>query len=99
MREIEVNTDTLQQQLTQFRDEAEQLKQVIGKLSQTVEELNPMWEGPSHTAFYQQYVADHEEFEDFLKMLMKIENHFEEANNKYNICEAEVGSIVDSIIA
>jgi WXG100 family type VII secretion target len=97
MREIEVDTDALQKQLNQFREDAEQIVQTLNLLSQTVDELNPMWVGPAHHFFYEQYMSDHEEFEEFMKALLTIENHFEDARKQYDVCENEVGSIVASI--
>ena len=97
MREIEVNTEALQQQLVQFREEMSGIKQTINMLLQTVDELKPMWDGPAHHFFYEQYMSDHEEFEQFMSMLADIEKHYEDAKVKYEACENEVGSIVASI--
>lgn len=97
MREIEVNTEALQQQLVSFQEEITNIRQTINRLSQTVDELKTMWDGPAHETFYAQYMIDHLEFEEYLTILDKIAEKYQDACKEYNRCESEVGSIISSI--
>ncbi len=97
MREIEVDSEILQSQINQLTDTLERTRETFNQLTERVESLQAMWNGPAHDEFNRQYELDRERMENMCQIIANIIEGMQQARIAYDQCENEVGDIVASI--
>ncbi|MBQ9867552.1 MAG: WXG100 family type VII secretion target [Lachnospiraceae bacterium] len=97
MREIEVDSEILQSQINQLTDTLERTRETLNQLTERVESLQAMWNGPAHDEFNRQYELDRERMENMCQIIANIIEGMQQARIAYDQCENEVGDIVASI--
>ncbi len=97
MREIEVDSEILQSQINQLSDTLERTRETLNQLTERVESLQAMWNGPAHDEFNRQYELDRERMENMCQIIANIIEGMQQARIAYDQCENEVGDIVASI--
>ena len=97
MREIEVDSVILQSQINQLTDTLERTRETLNQLTERVESLQAMWNGPAHDEFNRQYELDRERMENMCQIIANIIEGMQQARIAYDQCENEVGDIVASI--
>ena len=93
---IAVNTSTLSSDIETMQTQLNAVKKAAGKMYDSVNVLNSMWEGPAHDAFVTQFMTDQKDMLALCDTIQKI-NVMSEARNEYNTCENQVSGIVASI--
>ncbi len=97
MREIEVDTDGLQAQINQLEETLRMTRDDLAKLTERVDSLQAMWNGPAHDEFNKQYQRDRERMENMCLIIQNVIDGMQQARVEYDQCESEVGSVVASI--
>lgn len=97
MREIEVDSEILQSQINQLSDTLERTRETLNQLTERVESLQAMWNGPAHDEFNRQYELDRERMENMCQIIANIIEGMQQARIAYDQCENEVSDIVASI--
>ena len=97
MREIEVDSEVLQTQINQLTDTLARTRETLNQLTERVESLQAMWNGPAHDEFNRQYELDRERMENMCQIIENIIEGMQQARIAYDQCENEVGDIVASI--
>lgn len=96
-KEIEIETNTLAQDISDLESELEQARKFILDMAEDMEELDNMWDGPANEAFMTQFGQDVQYAGDLCNMVEKLKECMEYAKQQYEICEAEVSSLISSI--
>ena len=97
MREIEVDTEILQSQISQLEETLQATRMTLEKLTERVESLQSMWNGPAHDEFNRQYELDRERMENMCMIIQNVIEGMQQARLAYDQCEVEVGDVVASI--
>ena len=96
MREIEVDTAILQTQISQLEETLYATRLTLNKLTERVESLQAMWNGPAHDEFNKQYELDRERMENMCQIIQNLIEGMQQARQEYDQCENEVSSLVSS---
>ena len=96
-KQITINTNTLNREISALRSHLQAIEQDLGNMYSAVRRLDAMWEGPANEAFRAQFESDRKSMEELCKTIRQIIECMEFAKNKYNQCETNVESIVQSI--
>ena len=96
-QEISINTSTLSQDIEKLQQQLNRIRNDLNKMYQAVHTLDTMWDGPANAAFNMQFNKDKNDMTELCNTVQKIIDCMEYAKKEYNFCEAEVGSIIDSI--
>ena len=89
--------DIIANNLDEFRRDIDRLRQAIALFGETFSEmteslnnLNGMWEGGAHDALMERFARDTEFIETYIAYLEDYRNELEEANRSYTDCEVRV---------
>lgn len=94
---IEVNMTALEQDTKELRETLALVKNDMGAMFGTVQELDGMWDGPANEAFNRQFEADRQVLEELCKSVDDILDSMENAQKEYRKCEAGVREEIDKI--
>lgn len=94
---IEIETRSLRQDRDMIQEQTERLRAEVTRLSEAMEELAGMWEGPAKESFQKQFRADYDLIQEFLGEMDQYVQAMSYAEQEYDKCEAEVGELVASI--
>ena len=97
IQRIRVNTDELSSDAMTVSDCVQRVVAEAGKLENAYHQLDSMWDGPASEVFKAVYEHDLEELNSLIETLKKFNSFEMNAREKYDSCEAEVGSIVSSM--
>ena len=97
IREIEINTDTLQSDINEMRNLLKFLQNKLKNMNGKVTELNAMWEGPAHEAFSREFQKDCQDMQELLKAVGELIEHMQYADREYISCENTIHSIINTI--
>lgn len=94
---LEINTSTLNRDITTIDGEMKKLTSYINSLRSTLSQLEGMWDGPAKTAFSTAVKDDINRLEMLVKTISEYTGKTTEARNAYETCERNVDSIISSI--
>ena len=94
---IEVNMTALEQDTKELKETLKLVRDDMGAMFETVQELNTMWDGPANKAFNRQFESDRQVFEELCKSVEDILGSMENAQGEYQKCEAGVREEIDKI--
>lgn len=94
---IEIETRSLGQDRETIQSQTEGLKSRTRQLSEQIESLSGMWEGPAKESFMAQFRTDYEFMQEFLMEMDKYVQAMAYAENEYNKCENDVAQLVAAI--
>lgn len=97
IREIRVNTDTLQSDINEMRNQLKFLQQRTKGMEDNVAALNAMWEGSAHEAFSREFQRDCTDMKELLETVGGLIEHMQFADREYVSCENAIHSIVNTI--
>lgn len=97
IREIEVDTNTLQRDINKINELIGKMKNQKGKLVTSVQQMNATWSGPANAAFNAQFTTDMKNFDQMIKLLTDMSNSMKKARKEYDQCEKRVDGIIRSI--
>lgn len=95
--QIEIDTLQLRDSTASLRETIAELQAQIGLTSDTLTELDSMWDGPANRAFMAGYEKNRALFNDFCADLEALANALEYAAKAYESCEGQVEELVASI--
>lgn len=94
---IEIETRSLRQDRDMIQEQTERLRAEVTRLSEAMEELVGMWEGPAKESFQKQFRVDYDLIQEFLGEMDQYVQAMSYAEQEYDKCEAEVDELVASI--
>jgi uncharacterized protein YukE len=97
MREIAIDTKTLNSDINELQAALSSARLQLDDMFNRIAELNTMWEGPANAEFNTQFSNDYEDTKSMFDTIASLIECMEYARDQYNLCENEIGSIVNSI--
>lgn len=97
MKEITINTNALEDDITRLRENLKDLANLKKAMITDIETLNRMWKGKSNIAFNLQFQQDKVQFEQLEKALGEMVEAMENAKQQYDICDHKVNDLVNNI--
>lgn len=94
---IRVSTGNIKRDRESIQNERKGIEQSVEDLYQEMQSLAQTWEGPAWQSFQGQVASDIENMYAVCEMISGFLSHMEYAENEYQRCENQVGSLVDSI--
>jgi len=94
---IEVNTSTLEQDVSFLNEQAALIKKNIYKMYAITDELNGMWEGPAKEAFVKNLQVDREKMIEALREAEHIVELINRAVEVYRKCELSVSEEIENL--
>lgn len=95
--ELKINTSRLGSDADQVRHHISNMEKQINAMKSGINQLNSMWEGPAKKAFVQAFEDDRVAAVEIIKELKSLNSFENQAKSKYEKCENQVSSLVDSI--
>lgn len=96
-QEIAINTSTLRSDINELKSILSTTRKQAEDMFSQITELDTMWDGPANETFNNQFRHDYQNTINLCKTVESIIECMEYAREQYDLCENEVGSIVDSI--
>ncbi len=97
MRTVEIDINVLSSQISQLEDTLSRTQAALDNLTDRVESLQSMWNGPGHDKFNEQYELDRQHMQNMCQIIRNIIDGMEQARLLYTQCESEVDNAVASI--
>ena len=94
---IEVNITALEQDTKELRETLKLVRDDMGAMFDTVQELDTMWDGPANEAFNRQFESDRQTLLELCKAVEDILGSMENAQGEYRKCEAGVREEIEKI--
>lgn len=94
---IEVNITALEQDTKELRETLKLVRDDMGAMFDTVQELDTMWDGPANEAFNKQFESDRQTLLALCKAVEDILGSMENAQGEYRKCEAGVREEIEKI--
>ena len=94
---IEVNITALEQDTGELRETLKLVRDDMGAMFDTVQELDTMWDGPANEAFNKQFESDRQTLLALCKAVEDILGSMENAQGEYRKCEAGVREEIEKI--
>ena len=95
--EIKVNTTRLGSDAEHVGRLITNMEKQLKNMKADIDQLNGMWEGPAKKTFVSAFENDRIAASEIIKELKSLQNFESQAKGKYEKCEHEVSSLVDSI--
>lgn len=97
IREIAVDTNTLQNDIKDMQDALGKVKEKSERMFDGIDALGSMWEGDSHDAFIRQESADRQKMQELWEVIERLIECMQYADKEYMSCENTVHSIIKTI--
>lgn len=97
VKEIEIETDTLDKDIKELSSELESARKCIQTMTADMAELDSMWDGPANKVFMAQFGQDVQYAQELCDIVQKLAECMEYAKKQYDICDREVSSLIASI--
>ncbi len=97
IQNIAVDTQILHSDTENVQWILDEAKAEVANMHDTIMELSRMWEGSAHDAFLTQFRSDCEKMQELFNTIDKLIESMRYANKEYNVCEAAVRAVIDSI--
>lgn len=94
---MKVSTQRLEEDKAAIQNELKGISQSVEELSQEMQLLGQIWEGPAWAAFQNQAASDIENMQAIYEKLSAYISHMEYAAREYRTCENQVGNLIDRI--
>ena len=94
---IKVNTNVLSQDIQDMRTLAKSVERDLNDIYTLVAALDTMWDGPANDEFRRQFTADKKVCANVVKEIDRLINDTTSARSKYESCERNVHSLVNSL--
>ncbi len=97
IKEIKVSTTRLGNDADQVGNLIRSMENELKNLKASVDQMNAMWDGPAKKAFMAAVQSDVNVAESIIKELKSFQKNETEAKKKYEQCESQIDSIINSI--
>ncbi|MBR3039695.1 MAG: WXG100 family type VII secretion target [Lachnospiraceae bacterium] len=97
MREIGFDTDIMNNEVKNIRDELEVARTMIEKTYVAMGELDAMWEGIANEAFRTAFARDQEGMYELCETIEEITQSMQESKDDYRKSDEEVNELVQSL--
>ena len=97
MKAVEVDINIMRSQINQLELTLARTQMTLDKLTERVESLQAMWNGPAHEEFNRQYELDRQRMENMCQMIRNMIDGMQQACISYSKYETEVADVVTSI--
>lgn len=94
---VEIETDRLKRDIDSLREHLNKMKKKGQEMMTGIESLSSMWEGEAKNTFLAQFKADYRTLQNMEKVIEDLISDLEYAREKYNKCESDVNSTINSI--
>lgn len=94
---IEVNIQTLEQDVKDMDEALKLVQSDMTGMFESVRELDTMWDGPANAAFDRQFTADKQTFDTLCEAVAGIIDSMDNAKDSYRKCEANVKEEINRI--
>lgn len=94
---IEVNTTTLKSDAAAIEGELQKISAAADRLTQTLHELESMWEGTAKQSFSAAVTSDITQLNELVKAMKIFTGRTGEAREEYDKCENTVAQLVSAI--
>ena len=94
IREIEVDTKTLQRDIDNLNRLIEKIKVQKKRLMDSVQQMNATWTGPANAVFNAQFANDMISFDNMITVLSDMSKSMKKARKEYDQCENRVDGII-----
>lgn len=95
--DIKINTTRLGSDADQIGNHISNMEKQINSMKSSIDQLMSTWEGSAKSAFYQAFEDDRVAAMEIIKELKSLHSLECQAKTKYENCESQVSSLVDSI--
>lgn len=95
MEIISNDLNRFKQDIDEYREAEQKLKNSYDALVKHVEELNSMWEGPAHKRFFYRFMKIQGRVYDFMRRVEIAYENLDYADSEYNRCENIVAAEID----
>lgn len=93
---IEVDTDSGRHTVERLRGLLAEARTTIGRLGDSMEELNSTWDGVANETMNKRFVADRESIETYCEALGQMIDQMEQAQSCYEAGQNKVDSCIQS---
>ena len=94
VKEIAVDTAILSRDIGRLESLLTRLESGRRKMTQEIQELNTMWQGPSNQAFNIQFQTDCGCLENMCKTIREMIQAMEQAKTEYDLCDNKVKEMI-----
>lgn len=98
MTEIAVDTLLLKADIEKIQTGLQNINNEMNLMYEGVEVLDRMWDGPANEVFKIQFTNDKNKMQELCKQIQEYIDTLNNAKKEYEVCEAEVKGIIDSIV-
>lgn len=97
MQEIEINTGVLATDIGRLREALGKARKQLENMFTDIQELDAMWDGPANEEFRKQFTNDYANSKELCNTVDSIIECMQYAREQYEVCENEVGDIINRI--
>ena len=97
IEQFEVDTAILRQSAGEVERKLADMQTKLKELTQKMEELDGMWDGPASETFRVQFTSDCAAFQEMCGVIRDFIDSVEYAAKEYDVCEGKVKSAVQAI--
>lgn len=94
---FEVETNTLRQSAGEAEQGLSDMREKLRALTQSMTELDAMWDGPASETFRARFTEDCAVFQELCEALQDFINGVRDAAGEYDLCEDKVMEAVNAI--
>ena len=91
---IEVDTVQLERDRGTLVEQLGEMRKILSRVYEQMEELDGMWDGPANEMFRNQFNSDRQNFEAACQEVQSLIDSFANAKQEYEKCEDQVGAAV-----
>ncbi len=97
IREIAIDTGALNRDVGTLNGTLDRIYSELSGMSDAIQTLDGMWDGPANEMFVQQFRHDYESMQEVCKGVRSLIQSMEDASKKYAAGENQVSGIVAAI--
>lgn len=97
VKELEVETTRLSSDIENLRQHLNGMRKSGSSMMELLNQLGTMWEGEAKNAFAEQFTSDYETLCNMADVLEDLIKDLEEARTRYDSCERDVGSVIETM--
>lgn len=91
---IEIDTDSGRHTINRLRELLTEAESTIGRLNDSMQDLNSTWDGPANETMNNRFAADRESMESYCKTLGQIIEQMERAQSCYEAGQNKVDACI-----
>ena len=97
MNELKINTGRLGSDAGQVKTLKDKMEKELTSMKSEIDAMNSMWQGPAKQEFVKAFEDDRSAAAEVIRELKSLQGFETQAKDKYEKCEHQVSSLVDSI--